>query len=382
MVDRRFVRNVCLKALALFAIFNVVYYVSQPLRLLDHLTVYNALVPGRLRLPFGEYPDDSYNISLSQLDEMLASHVIARPKAPGEFRVAMLGDSSVWGYLLQPTQTQAACLDKAGLSLPDGRVLRFYDLGYPTLTVTKDLLILRHALAYQPDLIVWSTSLASLYPSDQLGFPIVQAQYDELKMLVDQYKFSFTAYDEWQHFTAPTWFDRTFFGQRRDLADWLRYQLYGLGWAATQIDHAVPKFLAPHPTSFVPDTNILSVNVMHLTTPGKFTAADLSVDVVKAGIDTAASRNIPVLLVNEPIYRGNNDLRWNTYYPKWAYDSYREAMHETAAGQGWHYLDLWDAADPDQFTDTDFHLTPSATCAYAAKLRDPILALASGLKGN
>src|SRR5262249_4068683 len=156
------------------------------------------------------------------------SHVIARPKTSDEYRVVMLGDSAIWGYLLRPTQTQAACLNSFGLALPSGRRARFYNLGYPTLTVTKDLLILRHALACQPDLIIWSASLASLYPSDQLGFPLIQAQYDELKMLVEQYRFSFTTFDELPKLHVPDWMDRTFFSQRRDLADWLRYQLYGL----------------------------------------------------------------------------------------------------------------------------------------------------------
>src|SRR5207247_5293074 len=140
--------RIFLKALALFVVFNVLYYAIQPLNLLNRLTIYNTLVPGRLRLPFGEYPDESYNISILNLDQMLASHEIARPKALDEYRVVMLGDSSVWGYLLKPTETQAACMDRLGLTLPSGRRVRVYNLGYPKLTVVKDLLILRHALQY------------------------------------------------------------------------------------------------------------------------------------------------------------------------------------------------------------------------------------------
>jgi hypothetical protein len=100
--------------------------------------------------------------------------------------------------------------------------------------------------------------------------------------------------------------------------------------------------------------------------------------VVKAGIDTANAQNIPVLLVNEPIYRSSSsDLRYDYYYPKWAYDSYRAAMSDTATRNGWHYVDFWDAAPPDQFTDTDFHMTPAANCAFAEKLSEPLLALAN-----
>src|SRR3954463_2377083 len=89
------------KALALFILFNVVYYFVQPLRLLNRVSIYNVLVPGRPRLPVGEYPDKSYSVSILSIDQMLLSHEIAHPKAPDEYRVIMLGDSSIWGYLLK-----------------------------------------------------------------------------------------------------------------------------------------------------------------------------------------------------------------------------------------------------------------------------------------
>lgn len=257
--------------------------------------------------------------------------------------------------------------------------MRVYNLGYPKLTVMKDLLILRHALLYQPDLVIWPVTLASLYPSDQLqptAFPITAANYDEVAALVDQYHFKLY---EWP-IPAPTWFDRTLLGQRRDLANWLRYQLYGLGWTATGIDQVVARFVAPRPNTFAPDDNIQSVNLMHLSLwpEKKFVAEDLSLDIVKVGIQTAESQGVPVLLVNEPIFRSETDpQRWNRRYPHWAFASYRDVMNETTAREGWHYADFWDAVPPDQFTDTEFHLTPAATCAYARKLQEPLLALAA-----
>jgi hypothetical protein len=308
---------------------------------------------------------------------MLASHAIARPKAADEYRVVMIGDSAVWGYLLKPSETQAACLDGFGLTLPSGRKVRVYNLGYPKLTAVKDLLILRHALQYQPDLVIWPVTLASLYPSDQLqptAFPMTTANYDEVAALVEQYHFKLY---EWP-IPAPTWFARTFFGQRRDLANWLRYQLYGLDWAATGIDHVLPRLVAPHPTSLVPDDNFMTVNTMHLAVPKKISPEDISLDVVKVGIQTAEAQGVPVLLVNEPIFRSSSsELRWNTYYSKWAYDSYRDSLREVATREGWHYVDFWDVAPPDQFTDTDFHLTPAATCDYAHKLSQALLELAN-----
>ncbi|HRE47353.1 MAG TPA: hypothetical protein PLD47_06460 [Aggregatilineales bacterium] len=363
--------RVGLKVAILFALFNLLYVLVQPLSLLNRLTVYNLYVPGRARLPFSEFPAESYNLTLTTLDHMIASHEIARLKGADEFRVAHLGDSSVWGYLLKPSETQAACLTALQQKSADGRMIHVYNLGYPTLTVVKDLLILRRALNQQPDLILWSTSLASLYPGDQLDFPIIRGQYAEVARLIADYDFHF---GEWATLTPPSVWDQTFFGQRRALADWLRYELYGVAWAGTGIDHTISKVVPPHPTSFPPDENVLSVNVISLQEAGRFSAEDLAWRVIQAGIDEAAARGVPVILVNEPIYRHpDHPTRYNTYYPRWAYDSYRETMTALAEKQGWRYADLWDAAPADHFTDTDFHLRVGANCAYAQEHLAPLI---------
>jgi len=356
-----------IKAALLFALFNFLYVLIQPLDLLNQISIYNWLVPGRARLPFADYPESSFNLTLNSLDQMIVSHQIARPKAPDEYRVAHLGDSGVWGYLLKPDQTQAACLSGLKVHTPDGRVVRAYNLGYPKLTVVKDLLILRRALRYQPDLIIWSVSLASLYPGDQLDFTVIRAHYDEVKALIDQYGFNFP---EWVQISPPTLWDRSFLGQRRAAADWLRHQMVGITWAATGIDHVMPVFVPPHPTNLLPDDNVLSVNPIQLRETRRFTPDDLALGVIAAGVAEAKALNVPIVIINEPIYRSpNHDLRYNTYYPKWAFDTYREAMVEAARVEGWFYRDLWDAVGSDQFTDTDFHLRAEANCAFAQQLR-------------
>ncbi|MCZ7670394.1 MAG: hypothetical protein M5U34_26160 [Chloroflexi bacterium] len=43
--------------------------------------------------------------------------------------------------------------------------------------------------------------------------------------------------------------------------------------------------------------------------------------------------DVPVLLINEPMFISsgrNSDLRYNAFYPRWAYDQYREMLGETA----------------------------------------------------
>src|SRR6185436_5344154 len=129
--DSRFIRNVLLKALLLFVIANLAFAWLNPLPLLGKASAYNLIFPGRQRLPYGENPERAYNLSLFQLDALFASHEVAQPKPANEYRVLLIGDSSVWGLLLKPKETLAAQIN-AGHDIydttPDGRVVRVYNL--------------------------------------------------------------------------------------------------------------------------------------------------------------------------------------------------------------------------------------------------------------
>jgi hypothetical protein len=69
----------------------------------------------------------------------------------------------------------------------------------------------------------------------------------------------------------------------------------------------------------------------------------------------------------------NSDIRYNFYYPRWAYDDYRDMMAELSARNGWQYLDLWDFIPPDEFTNSAVHMTPQATQRLAQKIGEFIL---------
>ena len=86
-----------------------------------------------------------YNLSLFDLDAMFASHVLAgTKKTPNEYRVLLIGDSSVWGTLLTPEQTLAGQLNASNITACNKNV-HAYNLGYPTISLTKDLMILDQA---------------------------------------------------------------------------------------------------------------------------------------------------------------------------------------------------------------------------------------------
>jgi hypothetical protein len=170
----RFIGSVLTRALLLFLAFDLLFALVNPLPALGRISIYNGIIPGRARLPFGEQPGLAYNLSLYSLEAMFASHEVSRAKASGEYRVLVVGDSSVWGTLLTPEQTLTGHINAGSYRSADGRTIRAYNLGYPTITLTKDLLLLSRLCQYQPDMIIWLVTLEAFPRTKQLTSPILQ----------------------------------------------------------------------------------------------------------------------------------------------------------------------------------------------------------------
>lgn len=357
-------RNLLLKTTLLFAIINLVMTLSDPLPTLGRLSLYNSVFPGRLRLPFGETPETAYNFSLYRLEAMFASHAVAQPKAADEFRVIIIGDSSTWGTLLRPAETLAGQLDALRLTT-NGRRVRVYNLGYPTMSLLKDLLILDWAQRYQPDLIIWSMTLESFPYDKQLFSPIVQNNPEPVRALIQKYNLSFDPNDP--ALTSPTFWDETLIGRRRALADVFRLQLYGVMWAATGVDQ-------DYPLDYEPRANDLEADLsFHTLQPPHLQAADLAFEVLAAGAQVAGE--IPILFVNEPMFiatGANSDRRYNFFFPRWAYDDYRVLWAAQAEAQGWHYLDVWDWVPPSEFTNSAVHRTPAGEALLTERIAEAL----------
>lgn len=338
------------KAAALFIVLNLAFAWLNPMEVLGRVSLYNMLLPGRLRLPYGENPAESYNLSLDNIPAMFASHVVSRLKAPDEFRLLLIGDSGTWGWLLENDETLAAQINAAGYEV-DGRRVVAYNLGYPIMALMKDLLLLDEAMQHEPDMIVWLVTLESFPREQQLFPPIVQNNAERVRTLIQAYNLNLDANDP--RLVTPTALERTLVGQRRALADWLRLQMYGFSWAFMGIDQAIPEEYPLRSSDFEEDVSWQSYDE-----PTPLTTENLAFDVLAAGV--ARAGDVPMLIVNEPTFISsgrNSDLRYNAFYPRWAYDAYRELLAEEAQANGWHYLDLWDAIPPEQFTDTPVHLT-------------------------
>ncbi len=360
------VGRVLIKAAGLFVAFNLIFASFDPWPSMAKLSVYNSIVPGRRRLPFGSDPQRSYNLTITQLDVMVASHEIAgEVKLPHEYRVLVLGDSAVWGFLLQPGETLPAQIDAADYYTADGRHIRAYNFGYPTMSLTKDLLLLSRGMQFDPDLIVWFFTLESVWRKNQIDAPLVQFNPGATRALILEHFLDLNPDDA--RFRPTSFWQRTIIGQRRELADDIRLQFYGLLWASTGVDRYIP-------TSETRERHELPGDLSyHGTLPGELQENQLAFEVLSAG--AALAGDVPVLLINEPIYIDENvgdGQYYNVAYPRWVYDAYHEQLRARSEREGWVLLDLWDWLPAEVFADSTVHYDAEAASALAAFLREAI----------
>ena len=371
-----FMLRVVFKAALLFILLNVLFALINPIEALGRVSLYNTVLPGRLRLPYGENASRSYSLSLNNIPVMFASHEISQPKADAEYRVLMIGDSATWGWFLEPEDTLAAAINAGNYHIEDGRQIVAYNLGYPVMSLTKDLLLLDYAMRYEPDLIVWTFTLES-FPREKQLFPaMVQHNPQRVRDLITRYDLDLDVDDP--RFVEADFLERTIVGQRRELADWLRLQVYGFSWAATGIDQFIPDNYERTAIDLPGDIAWNSQGWDGIAEPRDLTADDLAFDVLRAGIERAG--DVPVLLVNEPMLvsdGANSGIRYNAFFPRWAYDSYRVQLMDIAIENDWPLLDMWNSMPTTAFTDSPVHMTPAATRQTTEAIMPYLLELAN-----
>ena len=217
------------------------------------ISLYNFVFPGRERLPFGENPGESFNLTITNLDAMLASHKISGDeKTKNDYRIIVLGDSSIWGFLQKPENTLASLLEKRIGAGCAGKTVEVFNLGYPSLSVLKDLMILDMVNVYDPDLILWFVTLESFPKNDLLTTPLVKNNPLELNMIIDKYDLDFP-------FAPINLLDYSLIGQKRNLADLIRLQLYGALWAGSGIDQTYPDDYTPAKRDFEEDESFKNI---------------------------------------------------------------------------------------------------------------------------
>lgn len=334
-----------IKKIILFIFLINLLFVLLSFTLYGKISLYNLLFPGRERMPFGENPEKSYNLTLNNLDAMISSHKIARDhKNENEYRIVVIGDSSIWGFLQIPEETLTGILSSQIDFTCNDKKIEIFNLGYPSLSVLKDLMIIDKLKTSQPDLILWFITLESLNKDDQLSTPLVENNAILLNKIINDYdlnlepaKFSF--------------WNRTLIAQRRNIADMIRLQFYGIMWAATGIDQEYPDSYTRAQRDFESDSNYKGYLNKELD------ADNFALPIIEHAIDK--NPFIDFILINEPILISegeNSEIRYNFYYPRWAYDEYREIINDYSNQNKIKYYDLWNLVPEENFTNSAIHL--------------------------
>ena len=337
--------RVLVKAFCLFVAINILYALLNPQ--VSRVSGYNVVFPGRTRLPFG-VSGDPYTVTVDDVDAMFASHAISAGKTAKEFRVALIGDSSVWGENLGAYEVISEQWNNLNIQCGE-KTVKAYDLGYPHPSVIKDLVIMDKVVEYDPDLIIWFVTLNTLI--SQRVNPFLITNQERVTEVLDTYDISFKGGRKLIR-KEPDFFEKTLIGQRSNLARQIKLQMLGIIWTATgadtntSADEDLPDFSIgdnPRYQGMQPPDDIKDMLLFSALTAGHGIADP-----------------VPVLIVNEPIFVTNNVekmVRYNLTYPRWAYDQYREAMKSRAQNAQWNYLDLWKAIPPEYFSDAGLHLS-------------------------
>jgi hypothetical protein len=112
------------------------------------------------------------------LELLLRQHELCWRKAapPGELRVVLFGSSAVYGFPLSAEESVGGCLNRhfAGR----GARARLFNLAFVNPYQLRDALIIREALAYDPDVILYPLTLAEFHHIAPMPFPPVIKFFD------------------------------------------------------------------------------------------------------------------------------------------------------------------------------------------------------------
>ena len=345
--------RVVAKALLIVAIVNLAYaYLSS--RMGGGLGL-GPLLPAQSRFPIyvrghSEQTASGFGIqSVFDVPTLFWSHRISRTTKPdSEYRVLLLGDSTVRDSLLAEDM-QAGQLTKCG------RTVRIYSLGYYGPSIMKDLILLREAMKYKPDLVVWFFEQEAL-----LGEPksFARSNSDRLATLVRTYDLpGRVAHAD----TTGWWYTESLAGQRtrlnlqvRLVIDyWLLRQ--GLG----QNDAEVTRLAINQVSAAAGKTNdplwrriANSYGELRPALPAQPASPDYLFSAITAGQAVAAPS--AVIMINEPVNLGKGAGQ----YEPVQYGAYAELVARIAAAQGWNLLNLWDLVPVSDFIDRIHHGEP------------------------
>jgi hypothetical protein len=357
--------RVLIKAIVLLILCDALLIASNIPARIDHWLLYRSLTPPTVRLGLAHQIGDP---AWWRLDPLLDAHEIAQPKAPDEYRVIFLGDSATFCLYCRSNEAIPQVFSDLGMTV-DGKRVRGYNLAYPGSDWLKDILILKHALKYQPDAIVWLVTAKGSgdqpLPQEPDAHLITRLNADELPALAQQYNL-----DTWEtrrYADADAWYQRSIWAHGGRLRDWLVLVARTLRNALVQPSQDLTQdYLYPGPS--VTSQPIRAIAEINSTLPGYGTMPNRQWELLRAGQQMAREANVPLLIVNEPMYVGsgpNSEVNYNSFYERALYDRFRTALTGFTQQYALPYLDLWNVLPPEDFANTSLHYNLDGNRAVA-----------------
>jgi hypothetical protein len=349
--NRRDIAALLLRTAMLFVAANVVFAALDPMPWLSKATLYNRVFPGRERLPFLGV-EGVFSPTTHDIDAMFASHRIAAPAAADEFRVVLVGDSTVRGAGMDKNETYAGRLNAAQLRTSDGRRMRFYSLGIVNSSVLRDALVIQKSLQFEPDLILWFVVMQTLNDKNLFGQELVRSNKASVQRFADRHALHIDGLSV----PPETFFDRSIIGRRTRLKQIIELQLSGIMWSISGMESSLNfAELAPKPEK--PNQSLRWSGYA----PPKLPAGAMRFDIMAAVLAEAGP--VPLIIVNEPIRTADDvdqSTRYNHGYPRWAYDDYREQLHRFAAERSVPLIDIGNLLPSNEMID-NLHPWPAGT---------------------
>jgi len=366
--------RIVIKTGSLFVTLNILWAVVQPMQWLDKVSVYNRLVPGRLRFGYGVQTDPKA-VSAILLDEMFADHELSGSLSENmatEYRIGIFGASGIWGYGLNTDQMISAYINKGNWTLPDGRRIRAFNLALPGQSIPKDLLIMQRAIHYKLDAVYWFIdSISMLRPRQIISSPIVSTNPADFYNLLNHYPIDLP--DAEKPTRSPNFLDQTIIGQRAQIATWLQDQLFGITWLQSLQD-------------FTPFVNVhIYQGVTHFFSTGDVSWAGKSYnqsnfdknifmwDALEAGNQMAHDNHTELTIIVGPMWGASLTDANISYYPRWFLTDFLTWFNEEKQVYHWTTLDWRDAVPNSMFTDTAFHFTAEGSQIVANRLVNSLL---------
>ena len=252
------------------------------------------------------------------VNALFNTHLISNENRPkNQYRIVFIGDSTVRDSTIYPIIDQHRC---------NGEKLQAYNLGYYGTSVTKDLIILEHAMKYSPDLVVWSVT-SQTFSNEPKVFAM--ANSGDLARLISTYKLPISVGE-------PLISARSLFPGSNEILMQTRLVInYSVLLPAMKSSRAKIQIGFYHQFD-QPETNNLATQE---TLPGN---GDYLFSALPAAQKLAG--HVPVILINEP--------RPTAIVSQQDYERYRKEIFNLIGKQHWTVLDLWNLIPDAGFQDT------------------------------